>query len=215
MYPDATESGALSFHMFSCSESKMKPKKCVWQTTDLSWKILVQYAKSKILFVPVCIILMFYLGAQLPLCPNPKSDQNIDCSSDTLHPCVALYPSLNPPRATEQLELGLHLTSRLLCISTSLRCLIGPNAGFNLHFLSRPPRFAWLFQSAAGLLCLSGGAVGFRRQPLPERGGGRTRSGTPAADCVSPLYAWPKFTAPLDTLSAFWAGPERGDCLFV
>lgn len=160
---------------------------------------------------------MFYLRAKLPLCPNSKSDQNIICSSDTLRPFVALDPSLNPLRATEQVELGLHLTSRLLCISTSLRCLIGPNAGFNLHFLSWPPRFAWLFQSSAGLLCLSGGAVGFRRrrQPLPERGGGRTRSGTPAADCVSPLYVWPKFTAPSDTLSAFWAGPERRDCLFV
>lgn len=132
-------------------------------------------------------------------------------------PACALDPSLNPLRATEQVELGLHLTSRLLCISTSLRCLIGPNAGFNLHFLSWPPRFAWLFQSAAGLLCLSGGAVGFRRrQPLPERGGGRTRSGTPAADCVSPLYVWPKFTAPVRHIKCVLGLDRKGGtaCLF-
>lgn len=48
-----------------------------------------------------------------------------------------------PPRLhLTVLELCLNLTSLLLCI-TSLALLIGPLAGFNLHFRLRSPRFAF------------------------------------------------------------------------
>lgn len=107
--------------------------------------------------------------------------------------------------------LCLNLTSLLLCITTSLARLIGPLAGFNLHFPLLTTTTLRLQSSTQTPPSFSPSTP--HHQPLPSRPspsfmkGSRLplpaaaqtwreghSEGHPAADCAAPLFSAVKFT---------------------